>query len=269
MGTMTTTIEEVDALLESLCDREAALIEEMQHVQDDQKSCDLILLALGLRKLHSGAELLQVEIGQIRSGRGPVAVELTDADGNVLVSGHELANTAINGWTVNDLLADLAVRNDGEWIKAVSSEHDDHWGECDCAIYLDGMEPFAIDLNKAAALPVPASGAVTAQPQCDEPGVQPEDETLSRLRVGLVRLFPGANRLYVTDRYGAWEADDLADSTGLVLRSGEPLGAELLPGGGYVAHAVSQLAETGYFDRLPRDGNSVGILMDPSADTDR
>lgn len=170
IGSMTTPTEtgqlSTADLLDAFIDTEEALTESLFKVQDEQKTLGLILIGTGLRTMYPGAELLQVEIGPTGvTGvvRGPVAVEVTDADGNVLVSGTELANTPLDGWTVGELLAELAVRNDGSWIKDVSAEHDDHWDECDCGIYLDAMDPFAIDLNKASRLERPQipAGAVT------------------------------------------------------------------------------------------------------------
>lgn len=154
-------------LLDALIDTEGAITETLFAVQDAQKTLGLILIGTGLQAMYPGAELLQVGIGPTGLNgvvRGPVAVELTDADGNVLVSGHELANTPLDGWTVGELLAELAVRNDGTWIKDVASEHDDHWGECDCGIYLDAVEPFAIDLNKAAKLEHPQVPVLAGAP---------------------------------------------------------------------------------------------------------
>ena len=256
---MTATIQEVDALLEALSCEESDLLSRIRKLQDDQKTCDLLLLAMGLRKLYPSAEQLHTKVGGIRETRGLVAVALTDADGNELAAGHDLGNTAIEGWAVNDLLDDLSTRNDGEWIKAVSSAHDDHWDECECAIYVDGMEPFAIDLDKASALALPAA----ARAEQDEPFRQPETEILGTLRAGLMQAIPGAYQLYITQTDRGWEADGLCDSEGAGLRFGEILEEVALPGGQTVAQAVTRLAETGYLDTLPRDGNTVGILLSP------
>lgn len=245
-------------LLDALIDTEGAITDSLFKVQDAQKTLGLILIGTGLQTMYPGAELLQVEIGPTGVKgvvRGPVAVELTDADGNVLASGHELANTPLDGWTAGELLAELAVRNDGTWIKDVASEHDDHWGECDCSIYLDGMEPFAIDLTKAAALPVPGNDPETI---------------LESLRAGLLSNIPDASTLYCRFTQGQWRADDLADVTGAGLRTGEPLAMEPIPGGD-VGQAVAKLAEQGHFDRVlgmnrpPAEGTIVGISITMAA----
>ena len=128
--------------------------------------------------------------------------------------------------------------------------------------YLPKIE-FNIDLAKAAALPVPVLGPITVPADRDDEPSRPEDEVLARLRAGLIEAYPDAHKLFILNRNGGWEVDVLADSTGLGLRSGEPLGAEPIPGG-CVADAIARLAEIGYLDSLPRDGHTVGILIDPA-----
>lgn len=271
IGPMTTKTKlgELDDTHEGFTILEGNLRCAITEVKEHQRTMELILLAHGLLEAFPGAGLLRVEI---RDDGIAVPVRLTDkpewaAQGpathvrrwTLIAEGRTLERTDIEGWILTELLEEISRDSDGTWFNRVDALPD---------IDMNYEDPnrlpkteFDIDLVRTAALPVPVLGPITVTADRDDTPVRPETEVLDRLRECLIAAYPSAYKLYITNRYGPWEADDLVDSTGLGLRSGEPLGAEILPGGGYVAHAIALLA--GYLDTLPREGNTVGILIEP------
>lgn len=280
IGCMTTKtqLEQLDDIHQGFTILEGNMRCAITEIKEHQRTLELIILARGLLEAFPGAGLLHIEI---RDGV-PVPVQLTDKPAwtalqletlefpgrTVIVHGRTLERIDIEGWLLAELLEEISRDSDGSWVNSVDALPD---------LDTDVNDPhrmpkteFDLDLAKTAALPVPELNAVTVRadrdeaPDSDEPAVS-EDDVLERLREGLLEEYPNAHKLFLREEDGIWEAEDLVDSTGYGLRSGEPLGAQALPGGGWVCRSVTHLAETGYLDTLPREGNMTGILLSPAS----
>lgn len=289
MAAMTTKtkLEELDAQCERFSILEGNLRCAITENQERQRTMELILLAHGLLEAFPAAGLLRVEMRdgiavplrlttellheQVEGHSDFPEVTFALAEPRIIAQGRTLEKADIAGWLLSELLNEISKDSDGTWINSVDASPE---------IDLDYNDPhympkteFDIDLVKTAALPVPAIGPVTVRADRDDELAGSDDSAMGRLRAGLLQAYPSAYMLYVRFAGGEWSADDLVDETGYGLRSGDPLAAEAIPGG-YVSHAITTLAEEGYFQSLSglgkgegfraHKGSTVGILIKAS-----
>ncbi|MCC3299419.1 hypothetical protein [Arthrobacter caoxuetaonis] len=275
--TTKTELEQLDDIHEGFSILEGDLRCAITDIKEQQRTLELIILAKGIQRAFPEAVELKVAI------REGVAVPLqllgrTDAEGGrkglafdkreLLAWGRGLEKLDIEGWLLDELLAEISKGSDGSWINLVDALPD---------VDTDFEDPyrvhkteFSILLSRAAGLPVPVLGAVTVPADRMETPDAPGAESLRRLRSGIKGIFPDAYMLYIRRRDDEWEAEELADETGLVLRSSEPLAAEAIPGG-TVGETLARIPAsamvrllTGVDDEeLDRPGAVLGVLIDP------